>query len=108
MPVCVLHVSEDRTWQANEVTLSALPVDPCLTVVTAAAAAIAAPPVSEHSLQYEYPSVADPVRLALRVHGPTPSPDGSSSSTRLSPYPSSCRLSSDKEKIEDYKMARDE
>jgi hypothetical protein len=35
--MCVLHVSEDQTWQANEVTLSALPADPSLNVVAAAA-----------------------------------------------------------------------
>jgi hypothetical protein len=50
---CLLHESEDRTWQMKEVTLSALPADPCLIVVTAAAAAHlgAAPPDSVHSLQ---------------------------------------------------------
>jgi hypothetical protein len=109
MAGCVLHESEDRTWQVKEVTLYALPADPCLTVVTADAAAHpgATPPDSVHSLQYEYPSVADPVCLALRVHGPTPSAsEFSSSLARLPPYPSSCHLPSIKEMIEDYKMAR--
>jgi hypothetical protein len=39
---CVLHESEDQTWQVKEVILSALPTDPCLTVVTAAAETAAA------------------------------------------------------------------
>jgi hypothetical protein len=51
--MCVLHVSEDRTWQVKEVSLLALPADSGLNVVTAVAAAAAdpgaAPPVSEHS-----------------------------------------------------------
>jgi hypothetical protein len=43
---CGLHEFEDRTWQVKAVTLSALPADPCLTVVMTAAAAHpgAAPP----------------------------------------------------------------
>jgi hypothetical protein len=38
--------------------------------------------------------------------GPTPFPGESSSSARLPPYPSSCRLPSVKEMVEDYRMAR--
>jgi hypothetical protein len=55
--VCVLHESEDRTWQVKEVTLSALPANPGLNAVAAAAAETAAahpgaaPPASEHSHQ---------------------------------------------------------
>jgi hypothetical protein len=48
--VCVLHVSEDRTWQAKEVTLSALPADPGLNVVTAVAAHPGAAPLSLSTL----------------------------------------------------------
>jgi hypothetical protein len=55
---CGLHESEDRTWQVKAVTLSALPADPCLTIVTAVAAAEtaaahpgAAPPDSVRSLR---------------------------------------------------------
>jgi hypothetical protein len=44
----------------------------------------------------------------LQVHAPTPSPDGSSSSAQLPPYPSSCRLPSVKEMVDDYRMVRDE
>jgi hypothetical protein len=83
------------------VTLSALLADSCLIVVTATAAetAAAAPPDSVHSLLYECPAAADPVCLARRLHGPTPSTDVSSSSlSRQPPYPSSCRLPSVKEK----------
>jgi hypothetical protein len=56
---CVLHEFEDRIWQVKEVTLFALPADPCMTVVTAASAETAAAshpgaarPDSVHSLQY--------------------------------------------------------
>jgi hypothetical protein len=56
---CGLHESEDRTWQVKAVTLSALHADPCLTIVTAVAAAEtaaaahpgAAPPDSVRSLR---------------------------------------------------------
>jgi hypothetical protein len=48
--VCVLHKSEDRTWQVKEVSLSALPADFGLNAVTAAAHLGAAPLASEHSL----------------------------------------------------------
>jgi hypothetical protein len=41
--VCVLHESEDRTWQVKEVSLSALPADSGLNAVTAAAHPGAAP-----------------------------------------------------------------
>jgi hypothetical protein len=92
---CVLHESEGQTWQVKEVTLSALPADPYLTVVATAAAETAAiahpgaaPPDFVHSLQYKCPYVADFVCLALRVHGTTPSAsESSSSSARLLPYP---------------------
>jgi hypothetical protein len=50
---CVLHESEDLTWQVKEVSLSALPADSGLNAVTAAVAAAAhpgaAPLVFEHS-----------------------------------------------------------
>jgi hypothetical protein len=101
---CVLHEFEDRTWPVKEVTLSARPAHLCLTVISAAAETAAAhpraaPSNSVHSLQYECPSAADPVCLARRVHGPTPSAsEFSSSSARLLPYPSSCRLPSVKER----------
>jgi hypothetical protein len=111
---CGLHESGDRTWQVKAVTLCALPADPCLTVVTAAAAETAdashprvAPSDSMHSLQYECPSAADPVCLAWRVHGPTPSTsEFSSCLARLPPYPSSCHLPSVKVMIEDYRVVR--
>jgi hypothetical protein len=113
---CVRHESEVRTWPVWEVTLSALlAADLCLSDVTAAAAAEsvaaahpgAAPPDPVHSLQSVCPCVADPVCLALKGHGPTPSPGvSSSSSARLPLYPSSCRLPSVKEMIEDYRTAR--
>jgi hypothetical protein len=83
---CVLH--EPRTMR--EVTLSALlAADLCQSDVTTAAAESAvaaaahpgaAPPASEHSLLSIYPSGTDPVCLALKANGPTPSPVGSSSS----------------------------
>jgi hypothetical protein len=84
----------------REVTLSALlAADLCLSDVTAAAPESAAaaesatpthpgvaPPTSKHSLLSRCPSVADPVCLALKAHGPTPSAVGSfSSSARLPP-----------------------
>jgi hypothetical protein len=85
--VCVLHVSEDRTWQVKEVSLSALPADSGLDIVTAAVAAAAhpgaAPPASEHFLQSGCPSVADPECLALKELGPTPSSVESSSSSAV-------------------------
>jgi hypothetical protein len=77
---CVLHESEVRTWPVREVTLSALlAADLCLSDITAIAAAESAaaahpgatPPDPVHSLQSVYPSVANPVCLALKVHGPT-------------------------------------
>jgi hypothetical protein len=53
--VCVLHESEDWTWQVKEVSLSALPADSGLNTVTVVVAVAAhpraAPPTSEHSLQ---------------------------------------------------------
>jgi hypothetical protein len=42
--VCVLHESEDQTWQVKEVSLSALPTDFGLNAVTAAVTAAAAHP----------------------------------------------------------------
>jgi hypothetical protein len=49
---CVLHESEDWTWPVKGVTLSTMPADLCLTVVTAATAeTVAAPPDSVHSLR---------------------------------------------------------
>jgi hypothetical protein len=81
----------------REVTLSAL----------LAADPGAATPDPLYTLLSGCPSVADPVCLALKAHGPTPSADGSSSSSaRLPPCPSSCRLPSMRKKIEDYRMAR--
>jgi hypothetical protein len=53
--VCVLHESEDQTWQVKEMSLSALAADSDLNIVTAAVAATAhpgaAPPASVHSHQ---------------------------------------------------------
>jgi hypothetical protein len=53
--MCVLHESEDQTWQVKEVSLSALAADSGLstvtTVVAAAAHPGATPPTSVHSLQ---------------------------------------------------------
>jgi hypothetical protein len=95
----------------KEVTLSALlAADLYLSDVTAAAESAAAhpraaPPDLVHSLLSGYPSVADPKYLALRELGPTPLVS-SSSSARLPSYPSSCRLPSVREKIEDYRMPR--
>jgi hypothetical protein len=109
---CVLHKSELQTWPVKEVTLCALLADLCLTDVTAAAevAAVAhpgaTPPDSVHSLRFGCPSVVDSVYLVLKEHSPTPSPNGSSSSARLPPYPSSCRPPSVREKIEDYRIVR--
>jgi hypothetical protein len=68
----------------KEVTLSALLADLCLTDIIVAAAAESAaaahpgvvPPDSVHSLRSGCPSVADPVYLALKEHGPTPSSTG--------------------------------
>jgi hypothetical protein len=90
---CDLLMSEVRTWPVREVTLSALLTGAlCLTVVAAAAAESAAlsaavsahsgaaPPDSVHSLRSVYPSVADPVYLALLALCPTPSAVCSSSS----------------------------
>jgi hypothetical protein len=98
------------------VTLSALWSGAlCLTYVAAAAAVSAAhsgaaPPDSVCPLRSRCPSEVVPVCLALQALCPTPSPtfSSSSSSARLRLYPSSCRLPSVKEKIEDYRMARDE
>jgi hypothetical protein len=50
VPVCVLHVYEDRTWQAKEVTLSALPAVPSLNPVAAVVAAAAHPEAAPLSL----------------------------------------------------------
>jgi hypothetical protein len=109
--VCVLYESEDQTVQVKELSLSALSADSGLNVVTADVAAAAhpgaTPPASKHSLRSLYPSVADPECLALKELSPTTSPvESSSSSAQLSPYPSSCRLPSVKEMIENYRMAR--
>jgi hypothetical protein len=53
--MCVLHESEDQTWQVKEVSLSALPADSGLNAVTAVVTTAAhpgvAPPASEHSFQ---------------------------------------------------------
>jgi hypothetical protein len=109
--VCVLHESRDHTGQVKEVSLSAQLADSGLSVVTTVVAAAAhpraAPPASVHSLLFECPAETDLECLELQVHAPTPSPNGSSSSlAQLPPYPSSCRLPSVKEMVEDYRMAR--
>jgi hypothetical protein len=49
--VCVLHESEDHTWQVKVVSLSAQSADSDLSVVTTAAHPGAAPLASVHSLQ---------------------------------------------------------
>jgi hypothetical protein len=41
--VCVLHESEDQTWQVKEVSLSALAADSGLSAVTTVVAAAAHP-----------------------------------------------------------------
>jgi hypothetical protein len=64
--VCVLHESEDRTWQVKEVSLSALAADSGLNVVTAVVAAVAHPgllPLPLSTLTNPNP----PLRLTLSV-----------------------------------------
>jgi hypothetical protein len=93
----------------------------CLTYVATAAAVSAPLPAAAHSgaappdsmcpLRYECPSEAVPGCRALLARAPTPSAvcsSSSSSSARLSPYPFTYRLPSVREKVEDYRMARDE
>jgi hypothetical protein len=111
-PVCVHHEFEDRNVEQRKVSLSALSADYGLNVVTAVVAAAtathpgAAPPASVHSLQSKCPAVADPECSELNEHGLTPPTGSSSSSARRPLYPSSCRLQSIKETVDDYRMAR--
>jgi hypothetical protein len=103
---CDHPVSEVRTWLVTVVTLTALWSGAlCLTYVAAAAAVSAplpaaaaahsgaAPPDSVCPLRYECPSEAVPRCRALLACAPTPSAIcSSSSSARLSPYPSAYHL----------------
>jgi hypothetical protein len=116
---CDLLVSEVRTWPGREVTLSALLAGALYLSDVAGAAAESAALTAAHPgaapldpvypLKSVCPSEADPECRALLALSPTPSTAwSSSSSARLLPYPSSYHLPSVREKIEDYRMARDE